>query len=77
MRSKYSLIREIRGKGLMLGIELTKESYPVFLEAFNNKLIINSTHLNVLRIMPALNITRNELDKGLEILDMVFRKFHL
>lgn len=74
-KNKFSFITEIRGLGLMLGVELSRESFPLFEYALEKKLIINSTHGNVLRIMPALNVTKEEIDKGLDILDTVFKKF--
>jgi acetylornithine/N-succinyldiaminopimelate aminotransferase len=72
-KSKYSVIKEVRGIGLMAGIELKCESAPLFARALKKRLIINSTHGNVLRIMPALNVNKKELDKGLDILEEIFR----
>jgi acetylornithine/N-succinyldiaminopimelate aminotransferase len=74
LKSRFSVIKEIRAKGLMVGIELACDSFPLFKEALKRGLIINSTHGNVLRIMPALNVSRKELDKGLDILEEVFKK---
>ncbi|MCF7907419.1 MAG: aspartate aminotransferase family protein [Candidatus Omnitrophica bacterium] len=74
-KKKYSLVKAVRGKGLMLGIELSIDAQPLFLECLKRKLIINATHRTVLRMLPALNVTRSELDQGLEILDAVLAKF--
>lgn len=74
LKLKFSFIKDVRVSGLMAGMELKLDSYPVFLKCLEQKLIVNSTHRNVLRIMPALNVTGNELDKGLSILESVFRK---
>jgi len=73
-KRRFGIIKEVRGMGLMVGIQLTVKSYPLFKEALKKGLIINSTHENVLRIMPALNIARKELDQGLEVLERVFKK---
>ena len=73
LQSRFSFIREVRGRGLMLGIELSVPSYPLFRAALDKGLIINSTHGNVLRIMPALNIDKKTLDKGLDILGEVLK----
>jgi len=74
-KNKFSFVKEIRGMGLMVGIELKFDAYPVFLQCLEKRLIINSTHKTVLRIMPALNVKREELDKGLDILEKVFKRY--
>ena len=74
LKKKFPFIKEVRGIGLMTGLELEIDSYPIFLECLKKKLLINSTHKKVLRIMPALNVTRLELDKGLKILEEVLAK---
>ena len=75
LAKKTNIIKEIRGLGLMIGIELKCPSYPIFLECLNKGLIINSTHENVLRIMPALNVKKEEIDKGLLILEEVITNY--
>ena len=74
LRKKFPFIKEVRGIGLMVGLELEIDSYPIFLGCLKKKLLINSTHKKVLRIMPALNVTKPELDKGLKILEGVLAK---
>ncbi|MDP2924269.1 MAG: aspartate aminotransferase family protein [Candidatus Omnitrophota bacterium] len=75
LKGKFSFIKEVRGMGLMAALELNTDSYPVFLKALEKSLVINSTHVTVLRIMPALNVTKKELDKGLNILEGVLSNF--
>lgn len=75
LKKKFSFIKEARGVGLMAGLELKIDSYPIFLKCLEKKLLINSTHKKVLRIMPALNVTRLELDKGLKILEEVLNDY--
>ena len=75
LKDKFSFTKEARGMGLMAALELNCDSYPIFLKALEKGLIINSTHVTVLRIMPALNITKNELDKGLDILEDILNDF--
>ena len=76
-KKKYPFIQEVRGKGLMLGVELSIEAQPLFLECLKRKLIVNATHKTVLRVLPALNVTKPELDKGLKILETVFEDLGL
>jgi len=76
-KNKFSFVKESRGMGLMAGLDLQIDSYPVFLECLKRKLIVNSTHKTVLRVMPALNITKQELDKGLGVLEEVLSKIRI
>ncbi len=69
LKKKYSFIKEVRGLGLMVGVELTMEGKKIFEDCLAMGLIINCTQGNVLRIMPALNVTRKEINKAVFILD--------
>ncbi len=69
LKAKHSIIKEVRGKGLMIGVELTIDGAPIFKECLNRGLIINCTQGNVLRIMPALNVTRRQINRAVHILD--------
>lgn len=71
LKDKYSLIKEVRGLGLMFGIELNIEGKLIVEKCIEKGLLINCTHDKVLRLMPALNITKKEINKGLFILDQV------
>jgi acetylornithine/N-succinyldiaminopimelate aminotransferase len=73
LRHKFpSLIKEVRGLGLMVGIELSVEGKTVVEKCIDKGLLINCTHEKVLRLMPALNITRKQIDKAIGILNDVF-----
>ena len=74
LKNKCAIIKEVRGLGLMVGVELAVEGKPVVEECLKNGLLINCTHEKVLRLMPALNITKSQIDKAVEILDEVLRK---
>ena len=69
LRKRFPVIKEVRGMGVMVGLELGCDGTPIVQTALKHGLIINCTHVNVLRIMPALNVTKAELDKGLDILE--------
>ena len=75
LKNKFAFIREARGAGLMTALDLNIESFPIFLKALKEGLVINSTHNTVLRIMPALNVSKQELDQGLGILEDVLNDF--
>jgi len=74
-KDKFGIIKEVRGLGLMWAIDLKVSSAPLFGAALRKRLIINSTHNTVLRIMPALNIDSTTLLKGLNILERVLERF--
>ena len=61
-------IREVRGVGLMIGIELAQAGTPVYRKCIDKGLLINCTHDTVLRFMPALTVSRDEIDEGIAIL---------
>jgi acetylornithine/succinyldiaminopimelate/putrescine aminotransferase len=75
LKKKFSFIKQIRIKGLMSGLELDIESMPVFKKCLEKKLIVNSTHGNVIRIMPALNIEPRNLARGMDIFEKVLGEF--
>ncbi len=74
LAKKYAIIKEIRGLGLMLGIELTIAGKEIIEECVKDGLLINCTHDKVLRLMPALNVTRKQADKAVGILDKAMKR---
>ena len=69
--SEHKSIKEVRGMGLMIGIELHGEGKGIFEACLKKGLVINCTQGNVLRFMPALNVTKKQVDKAMYILDQV------
>ncbi len=61
-------IKEIRGKGLMLGIEFNFETKPLVQEMLENGVLANATADTVLRLVPPLNISYEDLGKAMEVL---------
>jgi len=74
LAKKYSVIKEVRGLGLMIGIELNTAGKPVVEECIKRGLLINCTHETVLRLMPALNVTKKQADKAVGILDKAIQE---
>lgn len=66
-----NLITDIRGLGLLAGIEITREGSPVVQACMERGLLINCTSGNILRFMPPLIVQEKEIDHMLEILDDV------
>ncbi|MFH0965891.1 MAG: aspartate aminotransferase family protein [Planctomycetota bacterium] len=71
---EFPFIREVRVAGMMIGVELDRKGGPIVERALARGLIINCTHDTVLRLLPALNVTREELDEGLSILKDVLEE---
>jgi len=69
MKGKFDFIREVRGKGLMIGMELSRPGKAIVERCLENGLLINCTHDTVLRMLPAMNVTREIMDEGLDILE--------
>ena len=71
LKSTYPVIKEIRGLGLMLGVELNIPGKQIVQAAYAQGLLINCTQDKVLRLMPALNVTKKEIDQAIDILKEV------
>ncbi|HHX40210.1 MAG TPA: aspartate aminotransferase family protein [Armatimonadetes bacterium] len=70
LREKHAQIKEVRGLGLMVGVELqVPEAKAVMLRCLEKGLVLNATGDTVLRFLPPLIVTRNEIDRAVEILD--------
>jgi acetylornithine/N-succinyldiaminopimelate aminotransferase len=67
-------IKEVRGLGLMIGIELHKGGAQLVRMCLEKGLILNCTHENVIRFMPPLGVARVHIDKGITILEEVLRE---
>ena len=74
LKQKYSFIKEVRGRGLMSGIELNFAGKEVARECLERGLLINCTAETFVRFLPPLIITREEIDEGIAILDAVLKK---
>src|SRR5262245_54618189 len=71
LHKRCPLIQEIRVKGVMVGIELSCDGAPIVDCCIERQLLINCTHGNVLRLLPALNLADDQLHAGCDILDEV------
>ncbi|MDR2818308.1 MAG: aspartate aminotransferase family protein [Endomicrobium sp.] len=69
LKNKYSIIKEVRGVGLILGIDLTINGKDIVNYCLEKRLIINCTHDTVLRLLPPLIITKKDVDCAMKILE--------
>ena len=72
LKEKYpKVIKEIRGRGLLIGIQLYKDQSKFIKKLMDNKLLTIRAAENVVRILPPLNVKKNELDQALKIIKKV------
>ena len=71
LAAKFDFIREIRGEGLMIGIELSVDGAPFVAEAMQRGLLINCTHDFTLRLLPPFNITRAQVREFLRLFELI------
>jgi acetylornithine/succinyldiaminopimelate/putrescine aminotransferase len=76
LREKYPFIKEVRGRGLILGIELDFPGSEVVAQCQERGVLINCTAEKVLRFLPPLIVTSTEVDRLIETLESVFRQKH-
>lgn len=71
------VITDVRGKGLLLALELSSDKIALYVQkdCMENGLLINVTHGNIIRIFPALTITKKEMDESLTILKKSLVKY--
>jgi len=68
LQEQFTVIKEIRGLGLMWGIELDREGGPVVDFCRERGLLLNCTQGNVIRLLPPLTVNLDEINRGLQIL---------
>jgi predicted acetylornithine/succinylornithine family transaminase len=74
LAKRYSFIREIRGFGLMIGVELDFPGKQIVLDAMEEGLLINCTHDTVLRMLPPYILTEQDVDRAVTVLNRVLKK---
>ena len=74
LAKKHSFIKEVRGFGLMIGVELDIPGKQIVLDAMEEGLLINCTHDMVLRALPPYILTEQDVDRAIRVLDKVLKK---
>ncbi|MDR1319099.1 MAG: aspartate aminotransferase family protein [Treponema sp.] len=65
---KHSGVKEVRGRGLMIGVDIESEAWPVLEKALSKGLLLLSAGPKTLRLLPPYTISGGEIDQGLAIL---------
>ena len=75
LKEKYpNIIKEIRGRGLLIGIQLQTDQTKFIKKLMDNKLLTIRAAENVVRVLPPLNVKKSEIDRALKIMDKVCSK---
>ena len=77
LKREFSEIKEVRGMGLMIGIEMDRPAAPLVQEFLKRGFIINATGVSVVRLVPPLNISTGDLERFLENFKEVLQQQHI
>ena len=73
LKTKFDFIKEVRGKGLLKGIIVEVNAADIVQKAIANQLLILTAGPSVVRILPPLTATKEEIDEFVDILENVFQ----
>jgi acetylornithine/LysW-gamma-L-lysine aminotransferase len=71
LQTKYKIVKEVRGLGLMLGMELRYDVRNIIIKTMDKGVLILDAGRNVLRFLPPLVIEKEQIDKTISVLDEV------
>jgi acetylornithine/N-succinyldiaminopimelate aminotransferase len=74
IQQECGLIRDVRVRGVMIGIELSIEGAATVKACLERRLLVNCTHGTVIRLLPAMNLTEDQANEGCDILVDVLKK---
>ncbi len=75
LKKKFGFVKEVRGKGLMIGVELDIVGKQMVNDGIERGLLFNCTHETVLRFLPAYIFKEKHADKAVKILKKIFAKY--
>ena len=74
LQQECGLVRDVRVRGVMIGIELSIEGAATVKACLERKLLVNCTHGTVIRLLPAMNLTEQQAAEGCDIIADVLKK---
>lgn len=72
--AKYPFVKEVRGIGLMIGMPLTIPGGDIVKKGHEKGVLLNVTHDTVLRFVPPLTVSKQEVNRMIEILESIFKE---
>jgi acetylornithine aminotransferase len=72
--AKYPFVKEVRGIGLMIGMSLTIPGADIVKKGHERGVLLNVTHDTVLRFVPALIVSKQDVNQMIQILDGIFKE---
>ena len=74
LKNRHRCIKEVRGKGLLIGMELSIDGRPILQDCLESGILINCVMDQVLRFLPPLIVMKEEIDQLLERLDVILKE---
>lgn len=74
LKSQCELVKEVRVLGVMIGLELSIDGTPVVQGCMDERLLVNCTHGTVIRLLPAMNLSEQQVHDGCDILAKVIKQ---
>ncbi len=71
LMAKHKIIKEVRGLGLMLGMELRFDVHNIILKAASKGVLVLDAGRTVVRLLPSLVINKKQIDRTIKVLDEV------
>ena len=74
LKKTLPIIKEVRSRGMMIGVELNIPATPAVAKCMERGVLINATHDTVVRLLPALNISQSQVDEGCHVIAEVLKQ---
>ena len=74
LQQECNLVRDVRVRGVMIGVELSIEGAATVKACLDHKVLVNCTHDTVIRLLPAMNLSEEQVHEGCDILAEVLKK---
>ena len=74
LQNELPIIREVRVRGMMIGVDLNIPAGPAVGKCMERGLLINATHDTVVRLLPSLNVTAEQVEEGCDVIATVLRE---